>query len=115
MATGFHLEPGYAWSSRQKCSFDDIVKVIKSISMPDFRRKCLEYGVPEAVVDNYIGKYSKIPSDDATISIESNCIMQLASGGGSSRDVKEQVRKALAILVLDECYRRGWSVSFAIV
>jgi len=112
--TGFHLIPGYAHSEKQACSVSDILNVVKSISLVQLREKCLEYGVSEDCVDEYVKSYVKIPSDDSTIWIGDKDIIQLASGRPPSRDIKEQVRKALAILVLDECYKKGWSVSFHI-
>lgn len=112
--TSFHLFPGYAQSERQKCSISDILSVVKSISLLRLREKGLEYGVSESCIDEYVKSYSRIPSDDLTIYEEGEQVVQLASGGYPSRDTKEQMRKALAILVLDECYKRGWSVSFEI-
>ena len=114
--TSYHLSPGY--SNHGKCKLSQIVAVARSISKHKlrgtFRAKCLEYGVPESVVDDYIAGYVVIPSADSTITIRGEDLMQLASGGGSSRDIKENVRKAFGILVLDECYKRGLSVSFVI-
>jgi hypothetical protein len=114
--TSFHLVPGYAFSEKQGCTVSDILHVIKNISLVQLREKCLDYGISEDCVDEYVKSYVKIPSDDLTIHVvEDKEIVQSASGGDPCRSIKEQVRKALAILVLDECYKKGWSVSFDIV
>lgn len=113
--TSFHLVPGYAFSEKQGCTISDILHVIENISLVQLREKCLDYGISEDCVDEYVKSYVKIPSGDLTIRVEDEVIVQFASGGNPCRTIKEQVRKALAILVLDECYKRGWSVSFSIV
>ena len=116
--TGFYLSLGYCSRSKDRCSIDDIVKVCRNISLEKFMNKCIEYGVRENVVMEYIEKYKTIPSDDATIFINYDDrhgdIMQLASGYEESRYIKEKVRKAFGILVLDECYKRGWNINFII-
>ena len=112
--TGFSLTPGYPFSNCNVCDVSDILEVAKSISLLQLRKKAIEYGVSKEFIDEYVASYRKIPSDDLTIQLISECILQTASGINPSRDIKEKMRRAFGILVLDECYRRGWSVSFTI-
>jgi hypothetical protein len=120
MSTTFLLKPGY--NSGFGCnatSVDNIIEVCKSISMDDIKEKALEYGAPlvdseDVDLDEYIKKYESLPSDDLTCYFEDDGVYQVASGGDDFRTIKEIVRRAFAMLVLEECYKRKYSVSFII-
>jgi hypothetical protein len=118
MATYFSVIPGYAWG--EPTTPEQILDAARSVSMEALRAKCIEYGLENMVdetgsgLDDYIKCYESIPSSDLTIRADENGIFSVASGGDISRVMKERIRRAFMILVVDECFRRGLSVHLGI-
>lgn len=118
MVTTFSLEPGYVFEV--KTTPEMIQEITKTITVEQLKVKCAEYGLTEIIcehdcrLDDYLEKYRKIPTDDLTCTFYENGVMQSASGGTEDRNVKEIIRRAFGILVLDACYKKHLSVSFII-
>lgn len=118
--TGFYLSVGYDCFG--KTAFEAIRDVANGITSEALKAKALEYGCPEAdgagtPIDEYIAKGLTYETSRDGSMLEWY-IAQYASGGGAmggtSRQMKEAIRRAFGMLVLDECYKRGLSVSFEI-
>ena len=113
--TAFYLLQGYCHSEKERISTEELLNIANGISLESLREKAIEYGVPAGVLGEYVEKYRAIPSKDLTVTISDRTgLCQMASGGDPCRTIKEKMRKAFGILVLDECYKRGKSVNFEI-
>jgi len=116
--TGYHIKHGYSYNNKDLTK-ELILEIARGISLIGLRNKAIEYGVLETdglyYLQDYIDSYKQIPSKDATTTLidkeDDLQLMQLASAGGKSREMKEVVRKAFSILFIDECFRRGIAVS----
>jgi hypothetical protein len=122
MATGFYLTPGYAYSEANSATAESIMDIARTIPLDRLRAKCVEYGLENAVdetgstLDDYVAAYKELPSKDLTVyfSHEKDAVCMMASGGRRSREIKEMVRRAFSILVLDACFKRGLAVNLNI-
>jgi hypothetical protein len=121
MGTSFLIEPGYIFTHSQEISRAQLQEIAKSISQEALYAKCVEYGLKEDLpcsckLSELIARYKEIPTEDGFCTFEEDGIDQDAfSGNGPEhRMVREQMCRAFGILVLDECYKRGYSVSFII-
>ena len=120
MVTFFLLEPGYAYSEENGATPEMIQEIARTVTVEQLREKCAEYGLTEIEctegykLDDFLEVYRNLPTDDLTCTFTDYGVSQSASGGGHERDVKEIIRRAFGILVLDECYKRKLAVSFII-
>ncbi len=120
MVTTFSLEPGYS-GYMENITPEMIQEISKTITIEQLKNKCTGYGLDISKFDEdgiqikeYIEIYRNIPTDDLSCRFYENGVIQSASGGGESRKIKEIIRCAFGILVLDACYKKHLSVSFRI-
>jgi hypothetical protein len=66
------------------------------------------------MVDSWVEAYRHLPTEDLTCQFTSDGVTQWASGGGDCRRAKEVMRKAFAILVLEDCFKQGFTVQLCI-
>lgn len=134
MVTGFSLEPGYIYTKEQEISVEQLQEIAKQIGKDQqkFYRKCLEYGLKEDLstvhqehakeqpctckLSALVKTYENLPTEDGTCNFTETGVEQssYAGNGSQHRMNREQICRAFAILVLDECYKKGYSVSFTI-
>lgn len=114
--TEFYLYPGYIFKNSQKINTKKILEIAQNIPLSELKKKSIEYGVSERYIDEYIELYKIIPSQDFTIreAKYDEGIVQCASGSDPERSIKEQIRRAFCILVLDECFKKGFSICLTI-
>jgi len=123
LVTGFRLVPGYVFKYSQEMSPKQLQKIAKEIGKktPLIYQKCQEYGLTETLscgckLSELVKRYTEIPTDDGFCYYTEDGVEQSAySGSGNKhRMVREQMCRAFAMLVLDECYKKGYSVCFII-
>ena len=134
MVASFNLEPGYIYTKSQEITVDQLQEIAKKVGKDSqsFYRKCLEYGLKEdlsTVHQEYAGEqpctcklsallktYENLPTEDLTCYFTEWGVQQSACAGNGSqhRMNREQICRAFGILVLEECYRKGYSASFTI-
>jgi hypothetical protein len=115
--TGYHIEVGYNSGSFKVEVADKLREVVKTIcAKPETilaEVKRIEgCDIPEEYAESY-----REPWKDATVSFidgEDFQVMQLASGGGESRDYKESMRRAFCRLVLEAMHRERMEVSVVV-
>lgn len=122
--TGYYLRPGYqsggsreeAWEQMKlfvtyyRDLPDDIIAEVhrvEKVSFPEELRDCAK-------------AYDAKTGSDLTLRIceaeehQEAAIVQLASGGGSYREAKEQCRRAFCRLIITECHKRGIEVNLEV-
>lgn len=120
MVTGFLLEPGYPAGEENKATPEMIQEIAKTITTEQLRAKCAEYGLTEikcpegCTLDEFLNVYKKLPTEDLTCQFVPEGVLQSACMGTGHRNETEIIRRAFAILVLDECFKRKLSVSLII-
>lgn len=123
MVTGFHIDivKGYASYAEADIGIEKLIEIAKLITYGKFYDKCKEYGVPDVfdcgkgcTLDKFIRAYEVLPTQDSTCTFTDTGIMQMACGGNAHRQEREQIRKAFAILVVNECFKQGYCVSLII-
>jgi hypothetical protein len=134
MVSGFSLTPGYIYTKEQEISVKQLQVIASQVGKDQqkFYRKCIEYGLQEdlsSVHKEYAGEqpctcklgellkvYEHLPTKDGTCNFTEWGILQstYAGNGSQHRLNREQICRAFAMLVLDECYKKGYSVSFTI-
>jgi len=125
--TGYHIYIGYnsGLTGQERASAFEVLKAV----VGELRRSPLRI-VDEAlrehetysadVLRDYAKQYAP-DCEDATIRVlepandQPGQIMQLASGGGEGREIKELMRRAFARLLIMEMHRKGIEVSFSVV
>lgn len=119
--TGYHLQVGYQ-SGNSKADAWEALKAI----VADLRTRPNELAVECARYDDFskadLMEYAELYQGDrdATISIieadgdREAEVMQLASGMGASRDIKEALRRAFCRLVICRMHERGMEVNLVV-
>jgi hypothetical protein len=112
--TGYHIEVGYNSVHSKEEVGKKLREVVKSIcAKPEIITAELKRVEGREIPDSYAESYRE-PWQDATIKIiegERLQVMQLASGGGESRDHKEAMRRAFCRLVIEAMHREQMEVS----
>lgn len=134
MVTGFSITQGYIYTSSQEITMEKLFEICKKVGQDQhhFIMKCLEYGLDENLqcgckLSELTAKYMDLPTKDGTCTfhmpmkmpsgddLEGMVLQSAYAGNGSThRMVREQICRAFGILVLDECYKQGYSVNFSI-
>ncbi len=118
--TGYHIEVGYNSVHSKDEVAEKLREVAKAIcAKPETIlaevKRVEGRDIPESYAESY-----REPWQDATIKIiEASAdrpmqVMQLASGGGESRDYKEAMRRAFCRLVLEAMHREQMEVSVVV-
>lgn len=134
MVSGFNLEPGYVYTDSQEITVKQLQEIAKQVgkNQKKFYEKCIEYGLQEDLskvhqehageqpctckLSELVKHYENLPTEDLTCYFTEFGVEQSACAGNGSqhRLNREQICRAFGVLVLDECYKRGYSVSFGI-
>lgn len=119
MATGYYIEPGYAFSDRQLCTAKDLYDLAHEIKPSDIKLKAIEYGILMFVerdeLDILMEFCAQSSSNDLICDFNECGIAQTCTGGGNKRQAMEIVGQAFCALFIDAAFRRGWSVSMQII
>lgn len=121
MATSYRLTDGYNSAHDRDEVWDELLKVAEVIRNDTDRIVGevlrLEPHWPKHDVQEY-AMYYKPPAVDATLQVldteESRGVVQLASGGGKARDLKESLGRAFCRLVIEEMHKRNMEVSLIV-
>jgi hypothetical protein len=123
LVTRFRLEPGYVFTREQEISPEQLQRITKEIGTKTdlIYKKCLEYGLKEKLpcgcsLSKLVERYKEIPTEDGFCYYTEYGVEQSAfsDNGQKHRMVREQMCRAFFMFVLDECYKKGYSVSFEI-
>lgn len=124
--TGYHITIGYNSAGDRRKAFETLKAVVQDIRTDSerlirevWREKQYPHQRDRETLKEYAEMYL-LPARDHTLTIiephddEPGQIMQLASGGGESRDIKEELRRAFSRLVILEMHRRGIEVNLVV-
>ncbi len=117
MSTGYHIEVGYNSEESSEAVEEALRHAVKAIcAKPETIlaevKRVEGFEIPTSYAESY-----REPWRDLTIKIiegERFQVMQLASGGGSSRNYKESMRRAFCRMVLEEMHRKQMEVSIIV-
>lgn len=132
--TGYHIRIGYNSAlnaDEKRAAFETLKEVVASLRddtdrlVREVKHESVAWSDPAraAIDDALLREYAEVyrpPARDATLTIiepigdEPGQIMQLASGGGEAREVKERLRRAFSRLVILEMHRRGIEVNLVV-
>lgn len=121
MVTGFSLTLGYIYSGDQEITMEQLHEITRKVGRGQkiFFDKCVEYGLEEDLIcgcklSKLLEKYKDLSTDDGTCNLLEWGVLQSCYGSSGHRNIREQICRAFGVLVLDECYKKGYSVSFEI-
>lgn len=124
--TGYHITIGYNSalnSAEKRRAFETLKEVVEMVRVQTDRLIAeveRERGtIDHALIREYAAACVPPPQDSTLTVIEPDGddpgqIMQLASGGGDSRDYKEQLRRAFSRLVILDMHKRGIEVNLVV-
>ena len=121
MVTGFSLTQGYCYAGDQEITIKQLHDIAKEVgkNQKAFYCKCLEYGLKEDLdggkLSDLLAKYKYLPTEDGTCEFVEWGVLQSCYGGSGCRFAREIICRAFGVLVLDACYKKGYSVSFTIL
>lgn len=115
--TGYYIEVGYNRARSKDEVGEKLREVVKAIcAKPETILAEVKRVEGRAIPDSYAESYRE-PWQDATIKIiegERLQVMQLASGGGESRDYKEAMRRAFCRLVIEAMHLEQMEVNMVV-
>ena len=115
MSTGYHIEAGYNSGCSREVVEEQLLAEVDSICDNPEQILCEVERVEKLKPsDEYADCYRK-PWSDCTIKILNDghkiSVMQMASGGGDERGIKESMRRAFCRLVLERMHRNQMEVN----
>lgn len=118
MSTGYTISVGYNSSFKKDEVGWELEKIVKSICIdPEQLIQEAKRVEGKTIPPEYVESYH-IPWKDLAIQIVIQdglpVVIQLASGGGDSRDLKEAVRRAFCRLVLAHMHSQGMEVNLTV-
>ena len=118
MATGYHIRRGYNSAHKPDEVEGKLREVVTAIcrepsQIVDEVKRVEGRDVPESFAESY-----REPWQDLTIKFVEDddglMLMQMASGGGSDRDNKEAMRRAVCRMVMERMHAAGMEISISV-
>ncbi len=125
--TGYYLRPGYQSNGSREEAWAVIRAIVADLRLdPNAIMAEVVRVDPKILLDEDYDECAMLYADDRDLTLrifdagreadqqDGPVIVQLASGGGKFREIKEQLRRAYCRLVIERCHAKGIEVNLEV-